>query len=129
MTHDRLKQFQDYKTMIATPITEQIPIRADGHGRLRVGNTRVLLDLVIYSFRLGHTPETITAQYPSLSLDDIYLALGYYLRHRDEIDSYLRQQAAKAEAFHETYEREHPPRLTRAILLERLEAKRKASGE
>jgi hypothetical protein len=41
------------------------------HGRLRVGNTRVLLDLVICSFRLGHTPETITAQYPSLSLDDL----------------------------------------------------------
>ena len=27
-------------------MNEQIPIRADEHGRLRVGNTRVLLDLV-----------------------------------------------------------------------------------
>jgi uncharacterized protein (DUF433 family) len=115
--------------MIATPITEQIPIRTDEHGRLRVGNTRVLLDLVIYSFRLGHTPETITSQYPSLSLDDVYLAIGYYLRHRDEVEAYLRQQEAEAEAFRQAYEREHPPKLTREILLERLEAKRKASGE
>ena len=115
--------------MIATPITEQIPIRADEHGRLRVGNTRVLLDLVIYSFRLGHTPETITAQYPVLSLDDVYLAIGYYLRHRNEVETYLHQQEAEAEAFRQAYEREYPPKLTRAILLERLEAKRKASGE
>ncbi len=33
--------------MMATPISEQIPIRVDEHGRLRIGNTRVLLDLVI----------------------------------------------------------------------------------
>lgn len=115
--------------MIATPITEQIPIRTDRHGRLRVGNTRILLDLVIYSFRLGHTPETITSQYPSLSLDDVYLAIGYYLRHRAEVDEYLHQQEAEAEAFRQAYEREHPPKLTRAVLLERLEAKRKASDE
>ncbi len=114
--------------MIATPIMEQIPIRTDEHGRLRVGNTRVLLDLVIYSFRLGHTPETITSQYPSLSLDDVYLAIGYYLRHRDEVEAYLRQQETEAETFRQVYEREHPPKLTRAILLERLEAKRRASG-
>lgn len=113
--------------MFATPITEQIPIRTDRHGRLRVGNTRVLLDLVIYSFRLGHTPETITSQYPSLSLDDVYLAIGYYLRHRAEVDEYLHQQEAEAEAFRQAYEREHPPKLTRAVLLERLEAKRKDS--
>ena len=115
--------------MTATPITEQIPIRADEHGGFRVGNTRVLLDLVIYSFRLGHTPETITSQYPSLSLDDVYLAIGYYLRHRDEVDTYLQQQEAEAAAFRQAYEHEHPPELTRAILLERLEAKRRAVGE
>lgn len=115
--------------MITTSIMEQIPIRTDEHGRLRVGSTRVLLDLVIYSFRLGHTPETITSQYPSLSLDDVYLAIGYYLRHRVEVDAYLHQQEAENEAFHQIYEQEHPPKLTREVLLERLEAKRKTSGE
>jgi uncharacterized protein (DUF433 family) len=115
--------------MITTPITEQIPIRADEYGRLRVGNTRVLLDLVIYSFRLGSTPDRIIEQYPSLSLDDVYLAIGYYLRHRDEVDAYLRQQEEEAKAFQEAYEKEYPPKLTREILLERLEAKRKSRGE
>lgn len=110
--------------MLDTPVIEQIPIRNDEHGRLRVGQTRVLLDLLIYAFRLGSTPETITEQYPSLSLDEVYLAIGYYLRHRDQIDAYLRQQEAEAEAFRRELEASHPPILTREVLLARLEAKR-----
>jgi uncharacterized protein (DUF433 family) len=111
--------------MTATPITEQIPIRADEHGRLRVGNTRVLLDLVIYAYWRGATPETITESYPSLSLDDVYLAIGYYLRHRAEVDAYLRQQEAEADAFQREDEAAHPRTLTREVLLARLEARRK----
>jgi uncharacterized protein (DUF433 family) len=104
---------------ITTPISEQIPIRAD-NGRLRVGQTRVLLDLVIYAFRLGSTPENITEQYPSLSLDDVYLAVGYYLRHRDEVDTYLREQETEAEAFRLEHEAKQPATLTRDVLLARL---------
>ena len=111
--------------MVASSITEQIPIREDEHGRLRVGNTRVLLDLVIYAYRLGSTPEHITEQYPSLSLDDVYLAIGYYLRHRTRLDAYLAAQKAEAEAFQREYETQHPPTLTRAVLLARLQAKQR----
>lgn len=115
--------------MFSTPIPDPIPIRVDQYGRLRIGNTRVLLDLVIYSFRLGNTPETITDQYPSLSLDSVYLALGYYLRNRAEIDDYLQRQEAEAEDFRRTYEAENPPKLTKEILLARLEAKRQQGLE
>ncbi len=111
--------------MIATPVTEQIPIRADEHGRLRVGSTRVLLDLVVYAYWRGETPETITGAYPSLSLDDVYLAIGYYLRHRAEIDAYLREQEAQAEAARREDEAAHPRTLTREVLLARLEAQRR----
>lgn len=112
--------------MITTPVTEQIPIRADEHGRLRVGDTRVLLDLVVYAYWRGETPESITASYPSLSLDDVYLALGYYLRHRAELDDYLRQEQAAAEAHQREDEAASPPTLTREVLLARLEAQRRS---
>ncbi len=114
--------------MIETPITEQIPIRSDEHGRLRVGNTRVLLDLVIYAFHRGDTPEAITSAYSTLSLDDVYLAVGYYLRHRDELDAYLRQQETEAEQLRREWEAEHPNTLTKAELQARLEAKRGANN-
>lgn len=113
--------------MSTLPITEHIPIRTDEYGRFRVGNTRVLLDLVIYAYWRGETPETITESYPSLSLDDVYLAIGYYLRHRTEVDAYLRQQEAEAENSRREHEAVHPPTLTREVLLARLEAKRKHS--
>lgn len=115
--------------MIAAPFPDPIPIRRDKNGRLRVGNTNVLLDLVIYSFRLGHTPENIIDQYPSLKLDQVYLVLGYYIQHRSEIDAYLHEQEAEAEVFQRNYEAQHPATLTRDILLARLEAKRRQSGE
>ena len=110
--------------MITPPVSEQIPIRSDEDGRLRVGNTRVLLDLVIYAYWRGATPESITESYPTLSLDDVYLAIGYYLRHRAEVDAYLQQQEAEAEAGRLAHEAAHPPTLTRAALLARLDAKR-----
>ena len=110
--------------MIAQLLPEKMPIRRDEHGRFRVGDTRVLLDLVIYAYWRGETPETITENYPTLSLEDVYLAIGYYLRHRSEVDVYLRHQETAAEASRLLDEVDHPPTLTREILRARLEAKR-----
>ena len=106
--------------MMSLSFTESIPIRRDEQGQLRVGDTRVLLDLIIYSYRQGNTPETIIDQYPTLTLDEVYLALGYYLRHRNEIDTYLREQEVEIEQLRQHDTAQHPPKLTREILLQRL---------
>jgi uncharacterized protein (DUF433 family) len=109
---------------VLAPIPEEFPVRQDEQGRWRVGNTRVLFDVVIYSFLNGNSAETITDQYPSLPLDAVYLALGYYLRHRAEIDVYLREQEAEYETNRREDEARNPQRLTREILLERLARQR-----
>ena len=76
---------------------EAPPPRRDAAGALRIGNSRVLLELVIRAFEDGATPETINQQYPTTSLADLYSAIAYYLRHRSEIDAYLadREQQAR----------------------------------
>jgi uncharacterized protein (DUF433 family) len=76
---------------------EAPPIREDTTGALRVGESRVLLELVLRAFQDGATPEVIVQRYPTLALPDVYAVIGYYLRHRDEMDSYLagREQAAR----------------------------------
>jgi uncharacterized protein (DUF433 family) len=66
----------------------------DEGGVLRVGRGRVMLDSVVAAFALGHSPETIGQQYPSLSLEEVYGAITYYLAHRDEVEQYLRRQDA-----------------------------------
>jgi hypothetical protein len=47
------------------------------------------LDTVVTAFLEGCTPEEIAEQYPSIQLSNIYLVIGYYLRHKDEVDTYL----------------------------------------
>ena len=72
--------------MPLTLTLEPAPIEMDTHGVVRVAKTRVTLDTVVTAFLEGCTSEEIGEQYPSLELSDIYLVIGYYLRHRDEVD-------------------------------------------
>ena len=55
----------------------------------RVGQTRVLLELVIHAFQDGATPETIVQRYSTLELPDVYAVVAYYLRHPAEIEGYV----------------------------------------
>ena len=73
------------------------PLREDAAGALRVGNSRVLLELVIRAFQDGATPETIVQRYSTLTLPDVYAVIAYYLRHRDEVDEYLFRREGMAE--------------------------------
>jgi len=75
---------RDFNVKAETP-----PIREDADGALRVGESRVLLELVIRSFQDGATPEVIVQRYSTLELSDVYAVVAYYLRHRSEIDDYL----------------------------------------
>ena len=76
---------------------EAPPLREDAAGALRVGDSRVLLELVLRAFEDGATPETIVQRFPTLLLSDVYAVIAYYLRHRSEIDEYLCQRELKAE--------------------------------
>lgn len=82
------------------------PVRLDEHGRFRVGQTRVLLDLVVHQYNHGATPEEIVRAYASLSLPEVHAAIAYYLRHRDEITEYLRRGDVQAEELRQKLERE-----------------------
>ena len=77
--------------------TEAPPIHEDATGALRVGNSRVLLEVVIRAFQDGATPETIVQRYSTLTLADTYAVVAYYLRHPEEIRTYLSQREHKAE--------------------------------
>ncbi|CAN5308121.1 hypothetical protein BH10PLA2_BH10PLA2_15870 [soil metagenome] len=83
--------------MVFTAQAESPPLREDSSGALRVGDSRVLLELVLRAFQDGATPETIVQRYSTLSLSDVYAVIAYYLRHRSEVESYLvkREQMAQ----------------------------------
>lgn len=77
---------------------EAPPLYEDETGAVRVGNSRVLLETVIRAFQDGASPESIVHRYTTLSLSDVYNTIGYYLRHQDVVEAYLRQREQLAEA-------------------------------
>jgi len=77
--------------------TEAPPLRRDASGALRVGQSRVLLELVIRAFEDGATPEAIAQRYSTATLADIYAAIAYYLRHREDIEAYLIEREQQAQ--------------------------------
>lgn len=77
---------------------DPIPLRMDDGGAVRVGKSRISLDLVVEQFEKGMTPEGMVRAYDTLKLADVYAVIAYYLRHRDEIQAYLKQRAEEAES-------------------------------
>jgi uncharacterized protein (DUF433 family) len=95
----------------------------DANGAIRVGDSRVLLDLVIHEFQNGATPESIVESYDSLSLPDVYAVVSHYLRNPVPIDDYLDRRASEATTVRQRIEASQPPRSNlRAMLLARLKA-------
>jgi uncharacterized protein (DUF433 family) len=98
---------------------EPAPIEADADGVVRVAKTRVTLDTVVTAFLEGCTPEAIAEQYPSLQLSDIYLVIGYYLRHQDEVHAYLTERQHQADVIQQDAEQRYSPMGIRDRLLAR----------
>jgi uncharacterized protein (DUF433 family) len=84
--------------MLNAAAVEPIPLLTDADGVIRVAETRVTLDTVVDTFMTGASPEEIAQDFPVLHLDDVYAVLTYYLRHRNEVDSYLRERRERGEA-------------------------------
>ncbi len=83
--------------MVATTITEIVPIKLNKDGVILVSKTRVTLDTIITAFNEGLTAEEISYQYPSVPLADIYSIIGYYLRQKKQVDTYLKRREKQAQ--------------------------------
>jgi uncharacterized protein (DUF433 family) len=113
--------------LLTAPV-EQIPLRLDPHGVARVGTSRVTLETLVNVYHQGATAEAIAERFPTLTLADIYAVLGYYLRHRTEVDDYLRQQDREAEAARRHYEQRFGRSKTREQLAALRRHKRSAGA-
>ncbi len=101
------------------PTAEPIPLARDPDGVVRVGSSRVTLDTIVAAFREGMTPEGIVGQYPSLGLAEVYSAIGYVLRHPEQVEMYLQKRRRHAEAVRRENEARFDPVGVRDRLLAR----------
>jgi uncharacterized protein (DUF433 family) len=114
-------------TLTFDPIA--VPLREDEQGAIRIGDTRVLLDVVIHEFRNGASAEGIVESYDALALADVYTVISYYLQHEDAVHAYLHRRQQDAKAVREMIEASQPPRPNlRAVLIARAKASERADA-
>jgi uncharacterized protein (DUF433 family) len=74
-----------------------------------VANSRVSLDSIVYAYREGLSPETIATEcFPTLTLEQVYGAIAYYLTHVTEIDAYLQRAEADYESLRQKLRQADP---------------------
>jgi uncharacterized protein (DUF433 family) len=78
-------------------VADPVPLRTDAGGAIRVGNTRVTLDIIVAAYQQGMSPEELVDELPTLELADVYAVITFYLRHRTEVDDYLEEQRQQGE--------------------------------
>ncbi len=88
--------------------SEKPPLREDETGAIRVGNSRVLLEIVIRAFQDGASPESIVSQYSTLTLSDTYGAIAYYLKNKNAVEEYLDKREELAESVKQRLEAIQP---------------------
>ena len=76
--------------------TQTIPLVQDRDGTVRVTDSRVTLDTLVGAFRKGATAEQIQDSFPSLSLQQIYAVIAYYLEHQAGVETYLKLRRKEA---------------------------------
>jgi uncharacterized protein (DUF433 family) len=113
-----------------------VPLQDDGHGGLRVGQTRVSLESVWHLHQQGASPTEIVQAFDTLDLADVYVVLGWALRHPEDVDAYLKQRDAEATQLRRQLEeagltptREQSARLKEKLLARRQERQRQGTGD
>jgi uncharacterized protein (DUF433 family) len=108
-------------------MADPVPLRWSADGALLVGTSRVPLETVVECFTEGATAEEIALRYDALTLADIYAVIGYYLRHRQELEAYLRRAQRERDAVRQQLETQFPSAGIRERLLARRAARQSAS--
>ncbi len=94
--------------MMTIPSTINVPLHQDNDGSIRIGNTRVLLELVVHAFQRGESAESIVESFPTLRLDDVYAVLAYYLQYQDDVHAYIKVVETESQLIREKIEARQP---------------------
>ena len=85
---------------------------------IQLRGTRIHLEMIVGLFNEGMLPEQLQNYFVrSLTLDQVYAAITFYLMNRDEVEAYIRRGEESAARLRKEYEAAHPEN---AALRERL---------
>ena len=97
--------------------TDPVPLKTDAFGVVHVGKSRVTLDTIVIAYLQGSTAEEIAEQYPTITLPDIHAVISFYLRRREEVETYLEERNCQRETVRRENEKRFPSSGIRKRLL------------
>ena len=95
-----------------------------GPDDIRIKGTRVGIETVLDDYLSGISPEEIAARYRTLTLEQVYATVTYYLHNQEEVTDYLQRWRAYTEAAWQEQQR-NPPDFVRE-LRERIQRRKEA---
>lgn len=96
---------------------------------IRIKGHRIGIESVLYDFLFRErTPKEILQHFPSLTLEQVYATILYYLHNREKVETYMREWLEWSERVREEQDRNPPPAVVhlRALLAERERAEKAA---
>ncbi|HKQ72514.1 MAG TPA: DUF433 domain-containing protein [Blastocatellia bacterium] len=97
----RIKLYSEVKAIEKSYVTKI----EDGH---RLTGSRVSLDSIVYDWWNGLSPESIVENFPTLTLEQVYGAIAYYLANKEEVDAQIQRNREKFEELREQWRAAHP---------------------
>ena len=58
---------------------------------IRIKGTRVGIETILEDYLNAASPEEIAVRYPTVTLEQVYATITYYLRNKHKIDQYLKR--------------------------------------
>ena len=79
-------------------------------GDIRIKGTRIGIESILYEYiHRGQSQEAIAERFHTLSLEQVYATILYYLRHCEQLDFYLTDWLAFSRTAREAQEQNPPP--------------------
>ena len=85
-----------------------------GEDAIRIAGTRVGIETVLRDYRTGASPEEIVLHYPTLSLEQVYATITYYLGNQGKVMAYLELVRQRQEGAWQEQQR-HPSDFVRSL--------------
>src|SRR6266542_6903330 len=79
------------------------------HGSFYLIGSRVPLAIVVNEFKNGEPPEAIRLHYPTLTLEQVYGAITFYLGNKEEVEKDIAEREREEDEFENTHP--FPPHL------------------
>src|SRR5258707_104784 len=77
--------------------------------RIRIKGHRIAIENVIEFFNQGTPPDQIQRDaYPTLSLEEVYATITYYLRNKADVDAYFQRGEKIEAAYYQEYQEKGP---------------------